>query len=40
MVELFNNKRAFYNGSESGDSDNYDEDYNANIEAVVHRCSK
>ena len=28
------------NGSESDDSDNADEDYNENIEAVVPRCSK
>ena len=40
LEELFNNKRAFYDGSEGDDSDNNDEDYNANIEAVVHRCSK
>ena len=40
MVRKFlDNKSAFYNGSESDDSDNDDENYNENIEAVVCRCS-
>ena len=32
-------KAPFYNGSESDDSDNDDENYNENIEAAVRRCS-
>ena len=37
--EFLDNKGAFYNGSESDDSDNDDENYNGSIEAVVCRCS-
>ena len=37
--EFLDNKSAFYNGSESDDSDNDDENYNENIEAVVYSCS-
>ena len=32
-------KSAFSNGSESDDSDNDDENYNENTEAVVRKCS-
>ena len=39
LEEFLYDKRAFYNGSDSDDSDNDDENYNENIEAVVHRCS-
>ena len=39
LEEFLGDKAAFYNGSESDDSDNNDENYNENIEAVVHRCS-
>ena len=37
-LEFLGNKSAFYNGSESDDSDN-DENYHENIDAVVCRCS-
>ena len=36
---LRDDKGAFYNGSKSDDSDNDDEKFNANMEAVVRRCS-
>ena len=39
LEEFLDNKGAFYNGTESVDSDNDDENYNENIEAVVRRCS-
>ena len=39
LEEFLDDKGAFYNGSGSDDSDNDDENYNENIEAVVHRCS-
>ena len=39
MEEFLDDKGAFYNGSESDDCDNNDENYNENMEAVVHRCS-
>ena len=39
LEEFLDNKGAFYNGIESVDSDNDDENYNENIEAVVRRCS-
>ena len=35
---FFDDKSEFYNGSKSDDSYN-DENYNENIEAVVHECS-
>ena len=34
-VEFLDNKGAFYSGSES---DNGDENYNENMEAIVRRC--
>ena len=37
--EFLDNKSAFYNGSESDDSDNDAENYSENIEAVVYSCS-
>ena len=39
LEEFIDDKGAFYNGSESDDSDNDDENYNENIEPVVRRCS-
>ena len=39
LEELLDVKGAFYNGSDSDDSDYDNENYNENIEAVVHRCS-
>ena len=39
LKEFLENKSAFYNGNESDDSDNDDESYNENIEAVIRRCS-
>ena len=39
LEEFIDDKGAFYDGSESDDSDNDDENYNENIEAVVRRCS-
>ena len=39
LKEFLDDKGAFYKGSESDDSDNDDENYNENIEAVVRRCS-
>ena len=40
LEEFLDDKDAFYNGSESDDhSDNDDENYNENIEPVVRRCS-
>ena len=39
LKEFLENKSAFYNGTESDDSDNDDESYNENIEAVIRRCS-
>ena len=39
LEQFLDNKSAFYNGSESDDSNNDEEDYNENIEAVVRRCS-
>ena len=39
LEEFLDNKSAFYNGSESDDSDNDDENCNENIEAVVRRFS-
>ena len=39
LEKFLDNKSAFYNGSESDDSNNGEEDYNENIEAVVRRCS-
>ena len=39
-VEVFlGDKGAFYNGNESDDGDNDDENCNKNLEAVVSRCS-
>ena len=35
LKEFSDDKAAFYNGSESDDSDNDDGNYNENIEAVV-----
>ena len=39
LEEFLDDKGAFYNGIESGDSDNGDENYNENKGAVVRRCS-
>ena len=39
LEEFLHHKLAFRNGRESDDSDNDDENYNENIEAVVQRCS-
>ena len=39
LQELLNDKVAFYNGRESDDSENDDENYTENIEAIVCRCS-
>ena len=39
VEEFLDDKGAFYNGSESDDSDNDDENYNKNMETVVRRCS-
>ena len=39
LEEFLDDKAAFYNGSDSDIRDNDDENYNENIEAVVHRCS-
>ena len=38
LGEFLDDKGAFYDGSESDDSEN-DENYNEKIEAVVRRCS-
>ena len=35
---ILGNKGAFYNGIESDNSDNDDENYNENIGAVIRRC--
>ena len=37
LEEFLEDKAAFYNGSESDDSDNDDDNYNKNIRAVVRR---
>ena len=39
LEEFSDDKAAFYNGSESNDSDNDDGNYNENIEAVVRGYS-
>ena len=39
VEEFLDDEGAFYNGIESGDGDNDDENYNENMEAVVRRCS-
>ena len=39
VEDFLDDKGAFYNGSESDDGDNDDENYNENMEAVVRRCS-
>ena len=39
LEQFLDDKGAFYNGSESDDGDNDDENYTENMEAVVHRCS-
>ena len=39
LEEFLDDKGAFYNGIESDDSDNDDENYNENKGAVVRRCS-
>ena len=38
LEQFLDDKGAFYNGSESDDGDNNDENYTENMEAVVHRC--
>ena len=37
---MIDDKGAFYNGSESDNDDNDDENYNGNMEAVARGCSK
>ena len=39
VEEFLDDKGAFYNGSQSNDGDNDDENYNENMEAVVRGCS-
>ena len=39
VEEFLDDKGAFYNGRESDDGDNDDENYNENMEVVVRRCS-
>ena len=39
LEEFLDDKGAFYDGSESDDSENDDENYPENIEAVVRGCS-
>ena len=39
LEKFLGDKGTFYNWRESDDSDNNDENYNENIEAVVRRCS-
>ena len=39
LEEFLDDKGAFYDGSESDDGENDDENYTQNIEAVVRRCS-
>ena len=39
VEEFLDDKGSFSNGSEIDDGDNGDENYNENMEAVVHRCS-
>ena len=39
LEEFLDDKGAFYNGIESDDTDNDDENYNENVGAVVCRCS-
>ena len=39
VEEFWDDKGAFYNGSESDEGDNDDENYNENMEAVICRCS-
>ena len=39
LEEFLDDKAAFDDSSENNDSDNDDENYNENIEALVHRCS-
>ena len=39
VEEFLDDKGAFYNGRESDDGDNDDENYNKNMEVVVRRCS-
>ena len=39
LEEFLDDTGAFYDGSESDNSENDDENYIENMEAVVHRCS-
>ena len=39
LEKFLDSKDAFYNGIESDDCDNDDQNYNENIGAVVRRCS-
>ena len=39
LEEFLDDKGAFYNGSESDNSENDDENFTENIEAVVRICS-
>ena len=39
LEEFLDDKGAFYDGSESDDSENHDENYTENIVAVIRRCS-
>ena len=39
LEEFLNDKGAFYDGSESDNSESDDDNYTENIEAIVRRCS-
>ena len=39
VEEFLDDEGAFYNGGKSGNSNNDDENYNENMQVVVHRCS-
>ena len=39
VEEFLDDKGAFYNGSESDNGNNDDENYNENMEVVICRCS-
>ena len=39
VEDFLDDKDAFYNGRESDDGDNHDENYDKNMKTVVRRCS-
>ena len=39
VEEFLDDEGAFYNGGKNGNCNNDDENYNENMQAVVHRCS-